>query len=99
MCLLRIVLAAFTSPDDLFSVGHGRGPIEALHEHFADEGAWGHVVPTGSSMYISKYMLPFLEHDAPLPDARGALLVKHPVDEQKGLCLASELPSFSCAFG
>lgn len=99
VCLLRIVLAASTSPDYLFSVGHGRGPIEALPEYFGDEGAWGRVVPVGSSMYISKYVSPFLEHDAPLPDARGNVLVKCPVDEHKGLCLARESPSFSCVFG
>jgi hypothetical protein len=99
VCLLRILLVAFTSPDSLFSVGHDRGPIEALPEHFTDEGAWGRMVPAGSSMYVSKYMPPFLEHDAPLHDARGALLVKHPIDEHKGLCLARESPSFNCVFG
>lgn len=32
MCLSRVVLAAFTSLDDLLGVGHGCGPIETLPE-------------------------------------------------------------------
>jgi hypothetical protein len=41
-----VVLRTFTGTDDLFSINHGRGPIESLHERLADERPWGRMVPT-----------------------------------------------------
>jgi hypothetical protein len=71
MCSLHVVLAAFTSPDDLLSVGHGCGPIEALLERFADEGSWGRVGPACSSVHFNEQQSSFLERDTLLLDFGG----------------------------
>lgn len=57
------------------------------------------MVLVGSSVYIVEYLPPFLKRDAPLPDGRGALLIKRRVDERKGLRLSREPPGFSRVFG
>jgi hypothetical protein len=96
--LRHVVLAAFTRPDDLFSVGHACRPIEALSECFADEGFWGHVVPACSTVHVDEQLLPLLECDAFMFDSEGAPLVKFPIDEHKGFCLTRELDCYSCVF-
>jgi hypothetical protein len=57
------------------------------------------VVPASSSIHVGEYLSAFLKCDALLAEARGAPLVKCPVDEHEGHCFMKELPSFSCVFG
>ena len=84
--------------DDLFSIDHYHGPIQALTECFADKGPWGLVVHTCSSVHLSEQPSSFFEHDTLLLDPEGAPLIKCPIDEPEGLCFARESPGFSGVF-
>jgi hypothetical protein len=66
--LSHIVLAAFTSANNLLSIGHGRGPIEFLSEHLADQETWGRVVSTCPPIYLGEQLSSFSERDALLLD-------------------------------
>ena len=54
--LTGVKLAALASPHDLSGVGDCCGPVKALPERVADEGAWRCVMVAGSSVDVPKQL-------------------------------------------
>lgn len=93
-----VILAAFASTDDLFGVGHGRGPIEALLERLAVKRSWGRVVPACSSVHLSEQLLSLLECNTLMLNPEGAFFIERPVDKHEGFRLEREPPGLGHVF-
>jgi hypothetical protein len=79
--LAGIELAPFAGAHDLAGVGDRRGPVEALAERIAHEGAWRCVVAAHTRMYVPKELAPLRDGYASLQDAGRGALVQLAVDE------------------
>jgi hypothetical protein len=76
-----IELAPFTGAHDFAGVSDRSGPIKALTERVAHEGAWRGVVAAHARVNIPKELAPLRDRDAPLQDARRGALVQLAFDE------------------
>ena len=54
MYLLSEKLTSFTTLDEVFYVGDGRGPIKTNSKSFADQVSRGHVIATGTRVNFKK---------------------------------------------
>jgi hypothetical protein len=81
--LAGVELAPFAGPHDLTSVGDRGGPVEALEERVAHEGAWHCVVAAHARMYVPKELAPLRDGYASLQDAGRGALVQLTVDESE----------------
>ena len=64
--LMGVELAALASPHDLHGVGDCCGPIKALPELVAHEGAWRRVMAAGSGVDVPKRLPTLRNGDATL---------------------------------
>jgi hypothetical protein len=78
--LVGVKLAPFTRAKDLVGVSDCGGPIEALAERIAHEGARRCVVATHACMDVSNKFATVRDGDASLQDARRGALVQLAVD-------------------
>jgi hypothetical protein len=62
-------LAPFAGAHNLVGVGDRGGPVEALAERVAHEGAWRRVVATHARVDVSEELTPLSDRYAPLQDA------------------------------
>jgi hypothetical protein len=74
--LAGVKLAPLTSAHDLVGVSDRGGPIKALVERVAYEGARRRVVATHARMNVSNELTTVGDGDAPLQDTRGSALVQ-----------------------
>jgi hypothetical protein len=68
-------LTPFAGAHDLAGVGDRGGPVEALAERVAHEGAWCRVVATHARVDVSEELAPLGDGYAPLQDACCGALV------------------------
>jgi hypothetical protein len=66
--------------DDLIGISDRGGPIKALAEHVAHEGARRRVVATYTLMDASNKLTAVRDGDAPLQDTRPGALVQLAID-------------------
>ena len=85
VCLPGVELAALASPHDIRGVGDYCGPVKALPERVAHQGAWRHVMATGSGVNVPEQLPTLWNRDATLEDSQGAMFVQLPVDQDKRL--------------
>jgi hypothetical protein len=78
--LADVKLAPLGGAHDLVGISDRSGPIEALAEHVAHEGAWRHVVATHTLVDVSNKITTVGDGDAPLQDAGCGALVQLAVD-------------------
>jgi hypothetical protein len=64
-----VELAPFTGAHDLAGIGDRGGPVEALAERVAHEGAWRRVVTAYARVDVSKELAPLRDGNASLQDA------------------------------
>jgi hypothetical protein len=93
--LAGVKLAPFAGADDLVGVSDRGGPIEALAECIAHEGARRRVVATHARVDVSNKLATMGDGDAPLQDARRGALVQLAVD----YCEQLSLPCDASGFG
>jgi hypothetical protein len=67
--LARVELAPFAGAHDLTGINDRSGPVEALTERVAYEGAWRRVVAAHARVKISKELEPLRDGHASLQDA------------------------------
>jgi hypothetical protein len=67
--LAGVELATFTGAYDLAGISDRGGPIEALAEHVAHEGARRRVMATHACVDVSEDLAPLRDWYAPLQDA------------------------------
>jgi hypothetical protein len=67
--LTGVELAPFAGAHDLAGISDRGGPIEALAERVAHEGAWRRVVAAYTRVDVSKELAPLRDRHAPLQDA------------------------------
>jgi hypothetical protein len=81
--LAGVKLAPFVGAYDLAGVGNRGGPVEALAERIAHEGAGCCVMAAHGRMYISEELAPLRDGHASLQDAGCGALVQLAVDESE----------------
>jgi hypothetical protein len=74
--LVGVKLASFIGAHDLVGASDRGGPIEALVERIAHEGAWRCVVATHAYVDVSNKFVAVGDGDALLQDARHGSLVQ-----------------------
>jgi hypothetical protein len=67
--LASVELAPFAGAHDLTGISDRSGPVEALAEHVADEGAWRRVVAAYTRVDVPKELAPLRDRYTPLQDA------------------------------
>jgi hypothetical protein len=75
-----VELAPFVGAYDLAGVGDRGGPIEALTERVAYEGARRGMVTADARVYVPEALAPLGDGHASLQDAGGGALVQLAVD-------------------
>jgi hypothetical protein len=80
-----VKLAPFAGAHDLAGISDHGGPIEALAERVAHEGARRRVVATHARVNVSKELAPLGDGHASLQDARRGAPVQLDVDEGERL--------------
>jgi hypothetical protein len=83
--LAGVELAPFAGAHDLAGISNRGGPVEALAEHVAHEGAWHCVVAAHAHVDVSKELAPLRDGHASLQDARRGALVQLAVNEGERL--------------
>jgi hypothetical protein len=78
-----VKLAPFAGVYDLAGVGDRGGPVEALVECVAHEGAWRRVVAAHARVDVAEELAPLGNGYALLQDARRDALVQLAIDEGK----------------
>jgi hypothetical protein len=81
--LAGVTLAPFIGAHNLVGVSDRGGPIEALAEHIAHEGARRCVVATYARVNVPNKFATMGDGDAPLQDIRRGALVHLAVDYSK----------------
>jgi hypothetical protein len=81
--LAGVELAPFAGAHDLAGVGDRGGPVEALAERIAHEGAGCCVMATHARMYIPEELAPLRDGHASLQDAGRGALVQLVADESE----------------
>jgi hypothetical protein len=76
-------LAPFVGAHDLAGASDRGGPVEALAERIAHEGAGCCVMAAHARVYIPEELAPLRGRHASLQDAGGGALVQLAVDESK----------------
>jgi hypothetical protein len=79
--LAGVKLAPFAGAHDLAGISNRSGPIEALSECIAHEGAWRGVVAAYARVNVTKELAPLRDGHASLQDARCGTLVQLAIDE------------------
>jgi hypothetical protein len=79
--LAGVELAPFAGAHDLAGISDRSGPVEALAERVAHEGARCRVVAAYARVDVSKEHAPLRDRYASLQDARCGALVQLAVDE------------------
>jgi hypothetical protein len=74
--LAGVELAPFVGAHDLAGISDRSGPVEALAERVAHEGAWHHVVAAYTRVDVSKELAPLRDGYASLQDARRGAVVQ-----------------------
>jgi delta-aminolevulinic acid dehydratase/porphobilinogen synthase len=67
--LAGVELAPFAGAHNLAGISDRGGPVEALAECVAHEGAWRVVVAAYARVYVSKELVPLRDRYASLQDA------------------------------
>jgi hypothetical protein len=91
--LAGVELAPFAGAHDLASVSERGGPVEAMAERIAHEGAGRGVVATYARVYIPEKLAPLGDGHASMQDAGGGAFVQLAVDESERLSHPGDAPS------
>jgi hypothetical protein len=67
--LASVELTPFAGAHDLAGINDRDGPVEALTERVAHEGAWRHVVAAHACVNVLKELAPLRDRYASLQDA------------------------------
>jgi hypothetical protein len=81
--LAGIKLAPFAGAYDLVGISDRGGPIKALAERIADQGARRHVEATHARVDVSNKLATVGGGDTPLQDARRGALIQLVVDHSE----------------
>jgi delta-aminolevulinic acid dehydratase/porphobilinogen synthase len=81
--LAGVELTPFTGAHDLAGIGDRGGPLKALAECVAHEGAQHRVVAAYARMYVSKELAPLRDGYASQQDVGRGALVQLIVDESE----------------
>ena len=95
MGLVGVKLTPFASTHDFVSIGDCRGPVEALPERIAHEGARCCVMAAYAGVDVSNQLSALGNGDASLQDSQGAALVQFSVDHDKGFGSSRYAPCLS----
>jgi hypothetical protein len=90
--LASVELAPFAGAHDLAGVSDCGGPVEALAERVAHEGAGRGMVAAHARVYVPEGLAPVGDKHTSLQDARGGTLVQLAVDEGEGLGHPGDAP-------
>jgi hypothetical protein len=85
--LASVKLAPFAGAYDFAGVSDRGGPVKALAERVAHEGARCGMVAAHARVYVPEELAPLGDGHASLQDAGGGALVQLTVDEAKNLAI------------